>query len=262
MLNFLKNHWLKIIAIALLFLVLFLFKQNSDLKYAAQKHNQNYAALLDTLRIEKNKNNQNVYVRSVYAAEISELKKLNQALAKELEKEKGKYKVYTKIEQKVETIKEPVFVETNLTLQDTTFIFSWNYDYSELDFRQLISARTLFQIDTNDNSLTGNFLQKLRFKNIRTELLKSDIYLTIYTGIRETDNGLYEVTVRSNYPNIQFNPIGVIDPKLFFKEQKIKRFGLGFVAGIGGAGYLNRLQFVDGITYFVGIGISYNLFNF
>jgi len=251
------NRVLIIAVIVLLLLTVFNCNKSRNLRVDNNILEQNKKALSDSIRVTKNKLGEIEYSKNILVSDKKDLKDLNADLANELSKEKGKVSELTKyvisIKNKPkDTIKVPNYIAV---YPDGVKGLKWDYEkiYDANNYRK-ISGVSKFKIDTTNLSIIP----------LNTEIINDEINFDVIQGLREKD-GNVEMFVRSNYPGFKVSELNsvIIDPKthpVLKKFTKKKRFGVGTYAGYGL--YIDNFKGTVGFGAQIGVGLSYNLFNF
>lgn len=258
--NKLKNIDIRLILLAgIVLLGLFLFRQCEETKslksdLANAKNNQ--AALVDSVRVSKNRAGELQYQIRSFVSSFEELKTLNADLASEVQKQKGQVAQLTKIIGRLTTIHvDPIPGTTAASGQPCdslggSFVTKWE-SYKQYD-------------SINSRRLKGETTVKLKDKkvvNSETNILIDDISFDLVTGLTQV-NDHFEIFVKSNYPGFKPTSIkGTFIPteKLCPKDPPKKwSFGAGPQAGVGITGPGISLGYYFG----VGLSIQYTLFKF
>ena len=246
-----------LVCITILFILL--FKQCSDsdlLKDRLSISNQNLEALKDTLRVEKNKSDEDTYVIKTLLTDKETLEKLNKDLEKELDKQKGKVVYVNRTVTKVKV--DTQYVSTYLsTYGNNLFSLDWKYDsiFSPDNYRKF-SGNSFFTVDTiNKKIVPGN-----------TRINNDEIGFSLISGIREKD-GFLEIFVTPKYPGMKVTKIegAIVDPQKSDVLKKMfpnKRFTIGPYFGVGIGAYKFEDKILVAPTINAGFGIQYSLFKF
>lgn len=220
-----------------------------------QLYKQNFNALNDTLRIEKNKNNELVTVSTAYILELDELKKYNEDLYKEYLKEKNNIKVLTKTEIQIQEV--PVLINNEIELKEDGLTYiKWNYLKDTIGFSQKLTGVSTIQIDTTYNTLS--------IKDLGTKINENLISISLINTIRfNKSNNLYESVVYSPYQNVKFNVETNIDPSMTGLKKE-NNFIIGPTLGIiGFSGNWSTQQPINnGLSWYIGFGVTYKLISF
>lgn len=141
---------------------------------------QNIAAFTDTIRIERNKVDEEESVKLVLESQKENLQKACMDLNQELDKEKGKVKYIEKvlIQYKIDTLRLQ-----NTVSGDT---IKWHYDHSD---------------SGGDRHLSGQSTPS------QTLITRDEWSLNIVTGLRERSDKKMEIFIRAKNPNISFGKI-------------------------------------------------------
>ena len=241
-------------------LCLLLFRQcdsNLSLKSQIKIQNMNLDALNDTVRLQKNKEGEDTYVRKTLLASRDNLEKLNKNLADELKKVKGQVLVLQNVETVIKT--DTQYVNNYLTVyEDGSYSLDWKFDstFSENNYRKF-SGNSFFKIDSITHKVTPG----------ATRINQDELGFSFITGIREKDKAL-EIFVTPKYPGMKITEIegAIIDPhksdvlKSMFPD---KKFSFGPYVGVGiGSGYGLNGSPITGAMFNVGFSLQYSLFKF
>ena len=241
-------------------LCLLLFRQcdsNLSLKSQIKIQNMNLDALNDTVRLQKNKDGEDTYVRKTLLATKDNLEKLNKNLADELKKVKGQVLVLQSVETVIKT--DTQYVNNYLTVyEDGSYSLDWKFDstFSVNNYRKF-SGNSFFKIDSITHKVTPG----------STRINQDELGFSFITGIREKDNAL-EIFVTPKYPGMRITEIegAIIDPhksdvlKNMFPN---KKWSVGPYVGIGmGAGYGFNGKPIAGPVFNIGLGVQYSWFKF
>lgn len=218
----LKDYLILILSI---FLFSYYIYSNNEIK----NNENNVEALIDSLRIEKNKADELEYQKKILITSKKNLKEYNETLFNELKKEKGKVKTIIKTKIKIET--DTLYLKSDgILIQKDNYIINFKYD----SLNRLILGHTKFTL--KDSLLT----------NIQTTILKNELKLNLVTGIKKNKKNL-EIFVRSDDKDVIIENIqgAIID------APKPKKIGIGVFLG-----------YSTNFKPTVGIGISYNFIRF
>lgn len=250
--------------VALLILVAFLFSllfrqcnSSINLKNQLDIQSQNIDALNDSVRVQKNKAGEEMFVKKTLLADKKNLEKLNEDLAIELKKVKGQVIALQKVGGKVDP--EIRYVPTYVTqYPDGNYSLDWKFDttYSEGNYRKF-SGNSFFKIDTITNKVIPG----------KTKIGEDVLAFSFVTGLREKDDAL-EIFVTPKYPDMEITDIegAIIDPHKSDVLKKMfpnKKWSIGPYAGIGvGAGTSFTGAPIAGPMFSVGISLQYSWFKF
>lgn len=249
-------NWIKkpesqrmVLSIVLAFVLLLFYRSCSNHADEVALNRQNLAAMFDSTRILSNKVGELEAVRTVLVTEQSDLKDLNKGLASELEKERGKSKliIQTNTVFRTDTIRVN---DVLIKYRDGEYGIKW--DYADTLGTQELAGETKFAVDSIGTVSSRG-----------TELTKNLFMLKLFVGLRENDQGLYEIWARSNDPRVMIPEIdgAVLDPAMLFPKKH--PWGLGIQVGIGAGANISGNSVVEMFAGpYVGIGVSYNIFNF
>lgn len=196
-------------------------------------NDNNITALTDTINLYKSKNGNIIAEKTTLYATIKDLKKINDSL----------YNVVKDI-----NIKNPdniVYVNTTIEYEKHDTLFLINND----TIKNTCKIEQKFDFTNKYRSLQGNVYyyrgntQDTLGINISKDLVNVD-----FTTILK-DNKIY---ISSSNPYVKYNDIISINTK---QNSKNKRFGVGPMIGVG---INHKLQF----TPFIGVGLTYNIFQF
>jgi hypothetical protein len=176
-------------------LLLWEFYHAKNLENKLAIEGQNKAALLDSVRVMKTKNGELESAKLALAGSKDELKKMNEELAAELKKEKGKVRFITKTE--IIYQKAPDSSAAVITIQDSVGSIRTDLQDSCREFK----------------GHTSFVFSKGKITNPMFVVEKDQFNLKLVTGLRERDKQL-EIFVRSSCPNVTVQDIqgSVIDP--------------------------------------------------
>lgn len=241
-------------------MLLLLLKQcstASNLENQLDIQNLNLDALNDTVRLQKNKIGEDIYVRKSLLATKQNLEKLNKDLAEELRKEKAKVLTLQKITTVIKY--ETKYVNNYLTrYPDGKYSLDWKYDttYSEGNYRK-IAGNSFFKIDTITGKITPGM----------TKIGTDESGFSFVTGIREKDGAL-EIFVNPKHPCMQVTNIegAIIDPHksdVLKKMFPVKKWSVGPYLGVGiGTGVNFAKNPINGVMVTAGFSIQRNWLKF
>jgi hypothetical protein len=247
-----------ILAIALI--IMLLLRQCDATKKAEIREkmaNANIEALKDSVRTEKNKNGDLIFIKKALLVDKGNLEILNKDLNEEVKKLKGKIITLQKIEGSI-TISEPITITNEVVkYRDGVYGLAWNYDtvYSEGNYRKF-SGETSVLVDSSKNISSKG-----------TTIKQDELALTLVTGLREK-NGALEIYVDPQYPGMKITRIdgAIIEPQKSDAIKKYfppKKWSIGPMLGVGmSAGYGINGKPIFGPTVTFGIGISYGIIRF
>lgn len=247
-----------LLIIILLIGIKYLFNGYTNLTTKLAISEQNQKALLDSVRISENKIKDLVFSKNILIAEKGNLKDLNNDLAQEVKKEKGKVRSLNRIVSRIKS--DTVFTDNTLILyKNGTKGLSWKYDtIFDANNERHISGISDFSIDSNGN-----------ITPLKTKITNDEFKFNLITGLKEV-NGNVEIFVRSDYPGFSVTKLdgAIIDPNkhpIIKKFTNKKRWGIGPYVG-GGINYNTRYN-TNGIPnigfgYTFGVGIHYSIIRF
>lgn len=243
-----------IILIGLFLLIRWGVSKYQDLKVDLRISSQNESALKDSLRVTKNKIGNLEYSKQILVAKnASDLKALNEDLAKINKNFAGKIHELTKILAKIDNKTTVINNTTLIDLPDNVQGFKWSFDkqYDNENSRSLAGI-TKFKYNKDANIFTP----------LETLITKDEINFNIIQGLRTRSDGKVEMFASSDYPNFSVSELNsvIIDPsthpalKQFSKK---KKFGISLYSGLGATLNLSNSNIIFGPQ--IGLGISYNL---
>ena len=211
---------------------------------------QNLIAKSDTIRIFKNKANENVYKIQSLTLDYKELKKVNSDLVNEInklsKKDKNNLVEINKLNLTINLLNDSIKKINNKPIGSTydpeTGLTT--YDFELKDSTKFRELRGIIKVTSKDKP----------FK-VDTELLIDKVYTDLTIGKTLKNDKLELFVSSSNSKLLVTNLIGsVVDLKAYNKFQPKKRFSLSLQTGYGFTIY--------GLSPYIGIGGSYNLINF
>jgi hypothetical protein len=248
--------------IVLLLLFLKTCSSNANLKSEVARGEQNQKALLDTVRVTKNRAGELQSEKMTLIATEKELRELNKDLAGEIKKQKGKVLQLTqtnaelrttiaglKTELEEETLTDNVLQRITIAsgpIWPKTYRLKWAYDttYSEGNYTKLAGFSRVSIL--NDSTIVPGL----------TDITENAQGFKLVTGLRKEGDD-YHIFVKSDHPGFTVSNIeGAIIPgknnPLFGKP---KKWGLGVAVGPNFSyGYG-----VGGPGLFVGVGATFGL---
>ena len=217
-----------VIAIAILaFLLLKQCNKVQDLKLENKVGVQNIIALNDSIRIVKNKWDEEITLKNAYITSEKDLKNINQNLSNKIKSLEGEILYASNIISSIKT--DTIFIENEvIRYPDGTnkLLWSYNKDYGNGNSR-FLDGNSRFSIDLTDSSF--NILDK------GTSITRDITNLSILTGLTELDES-YQIFVKTDYPGITFSNIegAILDKKRFLKQtQPNWIFGPSIYIGVG-----------------------------
>jgi hypothetical protein len=223
----------------------------ADAKAAKKQHDQNVAALTDSLRVTKDKLGREEFNKTAFVAALEDLKKMNLDLYNEVKAIKGQVKSIAKVTAEIAgdtslniaTTKEPVILKSG----DTAYNYNWRGDttYSPGNYRRL-AGTTFTSKEYNQTKLTED---RIGFK--------------LVTGVKQNpQTKQYEIFAKTDYPGLEITGLegAVLDPSLFSKPKRKKLITLGAHVGYSPFQYnlgQRKITFDQLITGSVGININF-----
>ncbi len=258
---FIGNKQRNICIVIIIILLLMVFGSLNvirGLKSDLSESQQNISALTDTIRTSKNKAGEASFSKDVFIVDNpKDLSKLNQDLAEELKKTKGKVFELNRIVVSLKNNPHDTIKLTNTLIKYSKYTFglSWKYDtIFNPDNSRRFAGISMFNLDSNENIIP-----------MQTNITKDEVNFKLKVGLREsaTDNKKLEIFAESAYPRFnvikmdgaEINPLENPALKKLFKP---KKYNIGPTIGYG-------VQFNNGtVTYGPQIGVSfmYSLISF
>lgn len=210
----------------------------------------NLIAKSDTIKIFKNKNDENVYKIQSLTLNYKELKKINSDLINEInklsKKDKKNLVEINKLNLTINLLKDSIKKIDNNPIDS---IYDSNLGLTIYNFE--------LKDSTKFRELEGTIKVASTKKptSVKTILTKDVVKTDLVIG-KTLKNDTLELFVSSSNSGLVVNNIegSVIDLKAYNKLQPKKKFSLGIQIGYGATIY--------GLTPYVGIGGSFNLINF
>jgi hypothetical protein len=256
------------IFVIILIVILIIFiagtcKRKRDLRIELFRTEQNLAALHDSLKFERLKNNQLIVSISGYIATEKELKTLNKSLYDRVRAQKGE--ILSLNRSIVQLVQDTIMLRKNIDhlntkigkmfqLNDSVYIAPWalSYKYDEYNF-DMFSGKTIIGLISKD---------PLTFHHINTEMTSRLSQIDLTWG-QKIEDGKLRVYIQSAYPGFTVKSMeGVlIDPQKnpFIKEiTKKKHWFQGLSIGFGitpGWDFLNNRGAIV-----VGPTLSYSIY--
>lgn len=191
--------------------------------------NQNLLAVNDSIRVTYAKDKQVEYDKYSYIAkQASDLKGVNDSLLAKIKNTKGDVKsaidVTTTITDSGKLVKDSTIDRTTkdsagVVHVDADVSLSFRKNYSKGNFHTMSAV---IHIKGVPDSL-----------DVTGDLMRDQISMTLFTGIKKNPDGNYEIFARSGYPGATITSLegAVIDKKIFQQEDKRRIFTLGFGLG-------------------------------
>jgi hypothetical protein len=239
-----------VVTIAILaFLLLKQCNKVQDLKLENKVGVQNIIALNDSIRIVKNKWDEEITLKNTYITSGKELENINKNLSDKIKKLEGDVLYASNIISSIKT--DTIFIENEvIRYPDGTNQLSWSYnkDYGNGNSR-FLDGNSRFSIDLSDS--TFSILDK------GTSITRDITNLSILTGLTELDES-YQIFVKTDYPGITFSNIegAILDKKRFLKQtQPNWIFGPSIYIGVG----VDPKNATAGPQIGLGISATFNL---
>lgn len=230
---------------------------NRNLRNKLDIKDQNIAALNDSVRVEKDKYDREVFVKKTLMASNKELQDLNADLADEVKALKGKIIYLQSVAAEVEV--DTQYVETTVSVYPGgKYSLDWALDttYSPGNFRSF-SGNSFFVWDKE----LGKPIPGM------TRINEDKMGFSFTTGLREKDKAL-EIFITPKYPGMEITDIegAIIDPQKSDVLKKMfpqKKWYIGPQLGVGvGGGYNVTGTPAFGPMIYLGVGIGYGVFRF
>jgi len=258
----------KILLVSIIGLLFFvLFKQCEDRRALEWQNEQNRNALLDTVRVIKNKLDEDIWIKTAFAAKLEDMEKLNKKLYDEVKSINGKVKTLQNVDAKmiidkiVDAINKPT--EVGNDNKGYLYKFPWEFKNEIGSFSYNLLGSTYVVHDTLQDTVIID----------KTILEKQSYTLALKTFITEDKDGTLIGGVAPIVPTegLSFSiETGIFDPimsKKFLKasERKNVSFGIGPYIGVGYKTIWNPggdpSTFKGlGWSFGLGLNLSYNLF--
>lgn len=239
-----------VVTIAILaFLLLKQCNNVQDLKLENKVGVQNIIALNDSIRIVKNKWDEEITLKNTYITSGKELENINKNLSDKIKKLEGDVLYASNIISSIKT--DTIFIENEvIRYPDGTNQLSWSYnkDYGNGNSR-FLDGNSRFSIDLSDSAFS--ILDK------GTSITRDITNLSILTGLTELDES-YQIFVKTDYPGITFSNIegAILDKKRFLKQtQPNWIFGPSIYIGVG----VDPKNATAGPQIGLGISATFNL---
>ena len=256
--NFIKNdsrsfYWLAIIV--LIIILIFTSKSCNNAKLEAEISKQNISAILDTLRIEKNKSGDTQYLKLSLLSDIDNLKNLNKALYEEVLKMDGKVLAMSKtvisIKGTLENIPQDRTTDKPIALKNDTLTTNFSFLDTGKTWSRKVSGKSVL--------LMKNITDSTYAKPLYDVLTEDKMNLTVFASIRKRDSDdMYEYVLRTDYPNTKLDVDGFIDPKMFNNNLSKNTEDKWIIGPYIGAGVTNTFS----VTPQIGIGLMYRIIGF
>lgn len=248
MVDKLVKYWYLVVIVILTLLLSYNIYNLRKVNNINKIKSQNELALTDSVRLYKDKQNNNIYEKNILVSDNNkDLKALSKDLYNELIlfKDKDKKNIITinqlniSIDRLNDTLKS-LKVNGGKVLNN--------------------SINTKFDFSDKYRSLSGSVDIKLNSKDstysYQSYLIKDKINLKLITGLKDNGKDGFEIYMKSDNPYFKVDSIegAIIKPDYFKKYNKQKKFGIGIHIGYGISKY--------GFNPYIGVGLNYNLFSF
>lgn len=227
---------------------------------------QNVSALSEQVEIFKGENGELIFSKNALSMSVEELERVNAGLAAQIKASKNKVLSMSEIiltyEKNYAGLLEKYASDVKIVKDDNVsdklhtseFDLIWQAKSNVVEVADLRwSVEGVMNVSVFADS------GKIHISRADNRLDNIKINLMVYSGLEyDMEKKLYKATVACADTNVRIGVSNWIDPETFFKKEK--NFSIGLQAGIGLASDKN-LKFTMPIFY-VGIGISRNIFNF
>jgi hypothetical protein len=217
-----------------------------ELKQTNKVNENNIKALTENIRTYENRAGQWGVERRALVGEAEQVSKLNEELSEAIRAERGRVQTLTTL---VATLRNTT--SGNITVTDTIYPsvngdvnvpLQWKDDWT------IITATNRFRINVSN-------MGQVSVSGYTVDSLYYSMNIPMNVGIRRENKNDWIIFANSPNPNLNIEQIqGFIVPNSTFTQPKPKRIGIGFQLGYGAS--------KDGLSPYMGVGISYNLFNF
>lgn len=256
--NYIKSdsrviYW--IIIIILIIILIFTSKSCQNAKFESEIAKQNVVALKDTLRVEKNKNDENQYLKLSLLSDVETLKELNKNLYDEVKKMDGQVlamsRTVVSIKGTLENLPQDRSNDNPIALKNDTLTATYKFQESGKSWNRSISGKSVL--------LMKNVTDSTYAQPLYDVLTEDRMNLTVFASIRKRESDdMYEYVLRTDYPNAKLDVDGFIDPKMFNNNLSSRTEDKWIIGPYVGIGVINNLS----ITPNFGIGITYKILGF
>jgi len=262
--SFLKSKlFLALVIIALIAYSAFQYRKIQNFKQEIFINNQNQIALIDSLKIEKQKNGEIQTSIASYIASEKNLKDINKDLYNRVHAQEGKVlslsHAILQLSQDSAQLRRALkekdkLIEALLQIDSNIFAANWTlpYHYDSTNY-DIFKGRTYIKVICKD---------PLELMHFDTELLNRTTQIDLTFGQKVEDKQL-RIFVQSSYPGFTVKSLeGVlIDPNTnpyIKKLMKKKHWFSGFGLGVGATGGFNVTS--GGYGLVIGPSIMYNIY--
>lgn len=245
--NFLNSKvFMYILIIIGIIIFISMYSSNGNLKDEIDLNNKNITALNDTVKNIKLRNGDLESSIQGFQGSVENLEILNESLAYDIKKEKGKVVTYSNIifslkqtVKELEDALEGAIYNDPVATSDTSWNIDWKlpYIYDSLNY-DIFLGRT--QV-----SLSGKTL-----KHTKTFLINRDSQIKLTWG-QKYENDKLKVFVRTSHPAFKTQMMEGMYVDLPEKKHWFQGFGVGPQVGI---------SIYPKQTLYLGVGIQYNVY--
>ena len=206
------------LCIAMFLLVLHFRNEAKHFERQSKIHQNNIAALQDTLETYKDENGYMNAQRLALVSDLSNLKSLNSKLRDKVQEQQDKLDLNV-ISGDLSLTSDTVFVDSteSARIDSNKYKLDWSHRNSGDWGESIVSGYNTFSISP-----------ELDIFNSNTVITQNTTDLNVTTGFREItegpDKGKIEVYMRSDHPNVEFNNLqgAILNPDKYF-EGKVER---------------------------------------
>lgn len=241
-----------ILGILLLVSLSFIFKQCTDIKNQEALQVQNIKALTDKSKQYEDAYNNILAERAVYVGDDELLRQYDSVLYVKLKEFKKGIKSGDVITVTNTNLSISGFdgdsTETKHTFNGNGGKFSWIFESVDSTHTKKLQGYTDYTIKFNDDSTQVLILPE------KTRIILDYLSFGLETYFVKNSDGSYSTMARTPYKNINLVHSGAILHPEVIEKLKTYNFSVGVQSGLGYG--------VGGITPYIGLGISYNLYSF
>jgi len=245
-----KDYISWILSALVIAILLYQYNKIQNLTDEAKIQNQNQKAILDSVRIIKNRHGEDIFLKNTLVADSKELKVLNRSLYEDLRRMEGKVKYISSIVSEIKNA-EPITINNTVKeLPDGTRELAWMYQnqFDSINSRTL-EGNSRFSLDTAKG--------KIIVLDKGTTITRDEIKIKLSTGLTDL-NESYQIFVKTDYPGVKFDKIdgAILDKKMFLKKkEKTFIFGPSINAGLGFNSTFRRIE----PQISLGVSLTFNL---
>lgn len=234
--------------------------RSKEIQRINEINHQNLLALIDTIKVEKNKNKEQQFIIAGYIADVDELEFLNSQLYNEVEAQSGEVlsltKVVYQLEQNELAFKNHInylesIINQPVQINDSTYKITWEkrYDWDNVNY-DIYRGQTIVGLTTSG---LKHYDSDVTYRLSQAEL----------TFGQKVENNQLRIFVKTNYPGFTAKSLeGVlIDPNTnsYIRGliKKKKWLPNTFSVGVGPAFGYDILS--TKVYLGIGVNINYNL---